>query len=39
MYDESIYVATVVWEKLVVENIHEKKSVVKIFILAGYKPF
>ena len=26
---------TVVWEKLVVGNIHEKNSVVKIFVLAG----
>ena len=29
---------TVVWEKLVVGNIYEKKSVVKNFVLAGYKP-
>ena len=33
-----LHVHTVVWEKLVVGNIHEKKSVVKIFILAGYNP-
>ena len=28
-----------VWKKLAVGNIHEKKSVVKIFVLASYKLF
>ena len=31
-------IITVVWEKLVVVNIHEKKFRGKKFVLAGYKP-
>ena len=33
----NIQLNTVVWEKFMARNIHEKKFIVKFFVLAGYR--